>query len=81
MYSTAIPYNPWSAKVGPDICHRGCAYTVLQAVQRPGVYSGAYGAVHYKEPLKSSEIRVERGPGFGPFLYFRDIAMIVQKAT
>ena len=40
--------------VGPDIC----AYTVLQAVQRPGVYSAAYGTVHYKEPLKSFEIRV-----------------------
>ena len=39
----------------PDICHRGCAYTVLQTVQRLGVYSAAYGAVHYEEPLKSSE--------------------------
>ena len=38
---------------GPDICHRDCAYTVLQTVQRPGVYSAAYGTVHYKEPLKS----------------------------
>ena len=38
--------------VGPDICHRGCAYTVLQTVLRPGVYSAVYGAVHYKEPLK-----------------------------
>ena len=43
--------------VGPDICHRGCAYTVLQTVQRPGVYSAAYGTVHYKEPLKSLEIK------------------------
>ena len=25
--------------VGPDICHRGFAYTVLQTVQRPGVYT------------------------------------------
>ena len=44
--------------VGPDICHRGCAYTVLLNVQRPGVYSAAYGTVHYKEPLKSFEIKV-----------------------
>ena len=36
-----------------DICHRGCAYTVLQTVQKHGVYSAAYGTVHYKEPLKS----------------------------
>ena len=36
--------------VGTDICHRGCAYTVLQIVQRNGVYSAAYGTVHYKEP-------------------------------
>ena len=27
--------------VGPDICYRGCAYTVLQIVQRHGVYSAA----------------------------------------
>ena len=39
--------------VGPDICHRGCAYTVLQTVRRHGMYSAAYGTVHYKEPLKS----------------------------
>ena len=43
--------------VGPDICHRGCAYTVLQTVQRLGMYSAAYGTVHYKEPLKSLEIK------------------------
>ena len=24
-----------NSAVGPDICHRGCAYTVLQALQRP----------------------------------------------
>ena len=51
--------------VGPDICHRGCAYTVLQTVQRNGVYSAAYGTVHYKEPLKSFEIKVGHNPGFG----------------
>ena len=51
--------------VGPDICHRGCVYTVLQTVQKPGVYSAAYGTVLYKEPLKSFEIRVGHSPGFG----------------
>ena len=34
-------------------------------VQRPGVYSAAYGTVHYKEPLKSFEIRVGHSPSFG----------------
>ena len=62
--------------VGTDICHRGCAYTVLQTVQRHGVYGTAYGTVHYKEPLKSFEIRVGLRASF-----CRDIAMIVQKAT
>ena len=51
--------------IGPDICHRGCAYTVLQTIQRPAVYSAAVGNVHYKEPLKSFEIRVGHSPGFG----------------
>ena len=50
--------------VGTDICHCGCAYTVLQIVKRHGVYSAAYGTVHYKEPLKSFEIRVGHSPGF-----------------
>ena len=49
----------------PDICHRGCAYTVLQTVQRHSVYSAAYGTVHYKEPLKSFKRRVGHSPGFG----------------
>ena len=48
-----------------DICHRGCAYTVLQTVQNHEVYNAAYGTVHYKEPLKSFEIRVGHGPDFG----------------
>ena len=51
--------------VGPDICHRDCEYAVLQTVQRYGVYSTVYGTVHYKEPLKSSEIRVGHSLGFG----------------
>ena len=46
-------------------CHRGCAYTVLQTVERPGVYSAVYGTVHYKEPLKSFEIKVGHSSGFG----------------
>ena len=50
--------------IEPDICHRGCAYTVLQTVQRHGVYSAAYSTVHYKEPLKSFEITVGHSPGF-----------------
>ena len=36
--------------VGPDIYHRGCAYTVFQTVQRYVMYSVIYGIVHYKEP-------------------------------
>ena len=51
--------------VGSDISHRDCAYTVLQTVQRHGVYSAAYGTVHYKESLKSFEIGVRYSPGFG----------------
>ena len=50
---------------GTNIVHRDCEYAVLQTVQRYGVYSAAYGTVHYKEPLKSFEIRVEHSPGFG----------------
>ena len=38
--------------VGPDICHRGYAYTVVRTVQMHGVYNAAYGTVHYKDPLK-----------------------------
>ena len=44
---------------------RGWAYTVLQTVEMPGLYSAAYGIAHYKEPLKSFEIRVGNSPGFG----------------
>ena len=50
---------------GVDICHRGCAYTLLQTVQMNGVCCAAYGTVHYKEPLKSFEIRVGHSLGFG----------------
>ena len=48
-----------------DICHRGCAYTVLQTVQRPRVYSAAYDTVHYKGTLESFELKVGHSPGFG----------------
>ena len=52
--------------VGPDICHRGCAYAVLRTAQRYGVYSVVYDTVHYKKnPLKSFEIRVGHSRGFG----------------
>ena len=51
--------------VGQDICHRGCAYTVFKTVQRHGVYSDAYGTVHYQELLKSLEKRVGHSPGRG----------------
>ena len=34
-------------------------------LQTVGVYSAAYGTVHYKEPLKSFEIRVGHIFGFG----------------
>ena len=51
--------------IRPDICHCGCAYTVLQTAQMPGVYSAAYSTVHNKKRLKSFEIRVGHCPGFG----------------
>ena len=65
---------------GPDICLRGCAYTVLQTVQRNGVYSAVYGTVHYKEPLKSFEIRVGHIVLASGFLLWR-YCLNVQKAT
>ena len=37
--------------VGSDVCHRGCAYTVLQTVERYGVCSDVYGTVHYKKSV------------------------------
>ena len=34
-----------------DICHRGCAYTVLQTVQKPVLCINVCGAVYYiKKP-------------------------------
>ena len=38
---------------------------MLQTVQRHGVYSAAYGTVHYKKTLKSFEIRVGHSSDFG----------------
>ena len=49
---------------GPDICHRGCAYTVLRTIQRHGVCSAVNGTVHYKDPLKLFEIGVGHSPVF-----------------
>ena len=42
----------------------GCAYTVLQTVQRPGVHSVVYGTMHYKSPW-SQLIRVDYSSDFG----------------
>ena len=50
---------------GSNPGHSGCAYTVLQTVQKHEVYSAAYGTVHYKESLKSFKIRVGHSPDFG----------------
>ena len=46
------PFGPVVVRIpaGSDICHRGCAYVVLQTVQTSGVCSVVYGHVHYKEP-------------------------------
>ena len=64
---------------GSNVCHRGCAYTVLLTVQRNGVCSAVYGAVHYKEPLKSFDKSRALSRIWASFC--RDIAMTVQKAT
>ena len=50
--------------VGLDICHLGCVYTILQTVQRHGVYSDVYDTAHYEKPLKSFKERVGHSPGF-----------------
>ena len=57
---------------------RGCANTVLQTVQRCGVYSVSYITLHYDEPLKSFEIRVGNSPGFRAS-FCRDIASMCRK--
>ena len=71
-YQVRIPF-------APDICYRGCAYTVLQTVQRDGVYNAVYGTVHYKEPLKSLEIRGGHRTTSGFFL--SRYCLNVQEAT
>ena len=38
--------------VGSSVCYRGCAYTVFQTFQRPGVCSDVCGTVYNKDPLK-----------------------------
>ena len=35
---------------GSNVCHRGCAYTVLQTVQRPGLRSVVDGTMNYRGP-------------------------------
>ena len=55
-FGTVVARN--SEQVGSNpgrvICHRVCAYTVLQAVPRPGVCSAVYDNVHYK--VKTLEV-------------------------
>ena len=53
--------------VGSDVSLRGCAYTLLQTVQRHGVCSDVYGTVHYKEPLKL----FDKTRAYSPFLLSR----------
>ena len=43
----------FESPAGLDVCHRCCAYPVLQAVQRHGVCSAVYDTAHYKETLMS----------------------------
>ena len=40
---------PVQIPVEPDICHHDCADTVLQIVQRNGVYNAPYGTVHKEQ--------------------------------
>ena len=49
-----------------DVCHRGCAYTVLKTGQWPGVCGVVYGTVYYKEPLKSFDKNRTSSADFGP---------------
>ena len=48
--------------VGSDVSLRGCAYTLLQTVQKHGVCT-----VHYKEPLKL----FDKTRAYSPFLLSR----------
>ena len=75
--ASSCRYIPTQA--GSDGCHWGCAYTVLQTIQRPGVNSAAYGTVHYKEPLKSFD--KSRAKSRHRACFCRDIVIIVQRAT
>ena len=64
----------------PDrMCVIKVVHTVLRTVQRPGMSSVVYVKKHYKEPLKSfDKSRVWSRPRAS---FYRDSAMIVQKAT
>ena len=64
---------------GMDVCHRVCAYTVLQNVQIHGVYSVVYDSLRYKETLES----FDKNMVFSLLLasFCRDTAMIAQQAA
>ena len=66
MYYVRIP-------VSPDICHRGCAYTVLQTVQRHGVY---WLAMVWCTRKKLNVFRVGHSPG----LWLSSVAILRQFA-
>ena len=51
---------PGSNTVRVAYCHFGCVHTVLQTVQRHGVYTIVYGTVLHTGPLKP-DIRVDFG--------------------
>ena len=53
-------------RIPSDVCHRGCAYTVLQTVQRHAVYSDVYGRLQCTIKNSSSHsIRVGHISDFG----------------
>ena len=62
-----------------DVCHWGCAYTVCQTVQRPGLRSAVYGTMHYEDTFKSFKKSMTRSWLRASFCC--DIVIIVQKAT
>ena len=78
-FGPAVARNWARIPNGSRICHRGCAYTLFQTVQMPGVCSYIYGTVYYKEALKSFE--KSRALSRLRASFCHDIAMIVQKAT
>ena len=78
-FGSVVARNWFRIPAGSDVCHQGCAYTVLQTVQKLGVRSVVYGTVHYREPLKSFDrssspgVHITKNPNFDPistFSYF-----------